>query len=64
MFTWYPEKCFLFTIADSLESDHGESFGLSVDAILVEFDLEQIADLQTLDGVLKVLIRRPPRQIT
>ena len=49
---------------NSLESHHGESLGLSVDAVLVEADFEQVVHLQTLDRVLKILVRRPPSQVT
>ncbi len=43
--------------------DRCEAFRLSVDFVLVEFDLNYVGDGQRGDGVEQVLVRGPPRQI-
>ena len=43
------------------EGDAAEALALTVDLVLVEFDLEKIVDTEGCHGVLDVLVGSPPR---
>lgn len=41
----------------------GKPLGLTIDPVLVELDLQQVADSHRHDEIRQILISRPPRQV-